>query len=250
MKNSGTFIVFFSEGENAFDILISGLSSFPKIPAILAVLLGKNLLIFNFREKFATKRAHRRILEGQRRYQQKYGDLVKMPSPHGKSSTLEIKGIPVSSHLWKVILGKQPLWAVGKSNTISGLAVWWKRSKMIFFRDIWQVVVHFRVIKSASFVSMWSEKLNYSHLKIDVLDIIIFNILNMKHCWWYVVHFCLFYCPNVEHLAAKRRSWKMYVWQINCLSMRHCGRHLSQFYFFKWTSKSTDQELGSWSSNS
>ena len=97
---------------------------------------------------------------------------------------------------------------------------------------MWQVVVYFRVVISANFVNICSEKVSSSSLKSHVSHT---HVTHMKHCWWDVVHFRVVYCSNLEHWAPKWQNLKRLDWQIKRLSIRHCDRHLSQFDFFEQT---------------
>ena len=94
------------------------------------------------------------------------------------------------------------------------------------------MAVYFRVANSANFVNIWSEKRNREASKKFMLYI---NVLNMKHCWWYIVHFRVVDYSNLKHWGAKGPNLKRHDWQIKCLSMKHSDRFLSQFDFFEQT---------------
>ena len=93
------------------------------------------------------------------------------------------------------------------------------------FLDIWQVVVS-RVVESANFVNMvWENDLQPSNSHVPHI-----NVLNMKRCCWYIVHFCVVQCSNPKHWPAKWQTLTKHDWQIECLSMRNV-RHFDSYLF-------------------
>ena len=72
--------------------------------------------------------------------------------------------------------------------------------------------------------------MNNSLLKSHVLHI---NIPKLKYCWWDFVQFSVAQFPNLKPWAANWQNLKRHCWRIKCLSMKHCGRYLSQFNFFE-----------------
>ena len=114
------------------------------------------------------------------------------------------------------------------------------------FWDILQEVPHFHLAKSAIFVNIRSERNNSTLPKSHVLRINtfnglskdvhinvfnVFNVLTLKHCWWYNIYFLAVYWSNLKHWATKWRTLKRHDWQNKCLGTRH----LSQFDFFEQT---------------